>query len=118
MFRELYLTVLFGAICLAMPIFDSLAMEDNNELRNIRVKRYDPFSAYNPYLSSLPYTYKLKTPFFKVKVNSGYPNNGFANHPLHGINDNSFYPYANNVHHSLVNLPHMPHYPYGYGWGR
>ncbi|KAK6112778.1 hypothetical protein QQG55_49010 [Brugia pahangi] len=119
MFRELYLTVIFGAICLALPMFDSLSMKDNNEMRNIRVKRYGFLGGYNSYLNNSPYTYKFKTPFFKVKIKSGGYQNDFLGHQPYGFGGTGgFHPsYGSNAFHPPLNLPYGYHYnPYGYGW--
>ncbi|CAG9533673.1 unnamed protein product [Cercopithifilaria johnstoni] len=114
MFRELYLTVLFCTVCFAVPIISDLhSINDNNEMENIRVKRYGFPGDYNPYV---PYTYKFKTPLFKIKIKSGHQNNlGYM--PSYGYgNPAGFHP-SNGAFHPGFNSPYGYHQnPFGYGW--
>ncbi|EFO16587.1 prismalin-14 [Loa loa] len=118
MFRETYLTILFCATCLALPMFNSHLTKDNDEMENIRVKRYGFLGGYNPYLNNSPYTYKFKTPLFKVKIKSGGYQNDFSGHQPYGFGGTGFYPsYGGSAFHPPLNLPYGYHYnPHGYGW--
>ncbi|VDK77139.1 unnamed protein product [Litomosoides sigmodontis] len=113
MFRELYLAILFCAICFAVP------MRDANEMANIRVKRFGFADNYAPYLNNGPYTYKFKSPFFKVKIKNGQPNT--FSYPPYGIGSPGGFhsPYgAGSLHHPSFSSPYGGHQynPYGYGW--
>ncbi|KAM3727260.1 High osmolarity signaling protein [Dirofilaria immitis] len=118
MFRKLFSTILLFAICSAVPIFDSRLAKDDSEVKNIRVKRYDFFGGYNPYMNHSPYSYKIKTPFFKVKIKNRNEN-GFFGNPLMGFgNTGGFYPpYGAGAFHPPIHSPYGYNYnPHGYGW--
>ncbi|VDK65367.1 unnamed protein product [Onchocerca ochengi] len=82
--------------------------------KSIRVKRFGLFGGYNPYMNSSPYTYKVKTPFFKVKVKSNQGN--FYGHPPYGFG--GFYPpFGAGAFHPQPSIPYgYQHNPHGYGW--
>uniref|UniRef100_A0A8R1XS94 Uncharacterized protein n=1 Tax=Onchocerca volvulus TaxID=6282 RepID=A0A8R1XS94_ONCVO len=107
MLRELFSVIILCAICSAVPT-------DNNEPEIIRVKRFGLFGDYNPYMNSSPYTYKVKTPFFKVKVKSNQGN--FYGHPPYGFG--GFYPpFGAGAFHPQPSIPYgYQHNPHGYGW--
>ncbi|VDO28100.1 unnamed protein product [Onchocerca flexuosa] len=88
-----------------------------------RVKRYDLFGGYNSYMNSSPYTYKFKTPFFKVKVKSNQGNfyghhqgNFYGHHSPYGFG--GFYPpFGAGAFHPPPSVPYgYQHNPHGYGW--
>uniref|UniRef100_A0A0R3S2B3 Secreted protein n=1 Tax=Elaeophora elaphi TaxID=1147741 RepID=A0A0R3S2B3_9BILA len=115
MFKELYLTVLFCIACLAVALSDLQPMNENNEMENIRVKRYGILGGYDSYLNNAPYSYKFKTPLFKVKIKSGYQNN-FGQLPYGIGNTGAVYPpYGIGAYHPPPYYGY--HYtPHGYGW--
>ncbi|VDN05107.1 unnamed protein product [Thelazia callipaeda] len=100
MCRELYAIVLLWTVCLAVPISDANLEVDSDQQDRSRVKRqfapyghYSPFGGYGGFLNPSPYSYKIKTPFFKVKVKGDpyasrgvYPNYGLGggfHSPIH-----------------------------------